>query len=735
MKQRMIQFTKDDSTGSVKKESTVFDRVMFDKEGFSSAGMAVALLLTISLIFSAAQVYQVNSASATIQNVADIAALAAENDVAEFYIIAKVCDAVILSLSLTGLAAIGLGIIALCIPATAALSKDLIKTGKDIIDARNKFAEKAASGLNKLQKLLPFISAAHAESIIRENSGGPMDASYTGIALLLPVEGKEITVGSMDAANDLVEDVESQEEAIRNAAEEAEEAAKKANAEKIRGFLADCGNNPGYCMYERAARLSTISSTENPLYHSVDTWDFSVALKRAQAYYPQRLAAESPTDNSIESRADSELRKRFYIFATEELSQGYVSESDSDGFSAYFPLLPKNTSEMKETSLYREQVYPITNGPAGSSMHAWNGCPTAAQQAAQGYGSLAQMDTEGFSICDSCQFSVSSFGKIAAASSSIESGFEYHYRIVAEAASAYQKAREQYEPHSSEVKTLVGDLYDQIESAFSQAISYRIDISPPGKFGAVALVVNLDSASTAQNFASRFVEDGHTLGAQVAISAATLVEDSSEEGATVLTSLLDGISDESEFIGFSLADGILSLWSSLLMTYTAGQEALEQGIGDMIDAIPLASESGLGTWAATAFSDLVAMLGLEPADLDAPKPALINTAHVLKADDSSFSQGLMSIKQSYLSLEGHGSGSVFSTAVSQLEALALESIDQFGDEIVIASIELLGEGGPSIPITIALPDAVKGAGKDLVGQAVAKLLALETSATGVRRWE
>ena len=78
--------------------------VLFDKDGFSTLGMVVALLVTLSLLFSAARVYRVSSASADIQNVADAAALAAENEVAEFMIVVRVCDAVVLSLSLTGLA-------------------------------------------------------------------------------------------------------------------------------------------------------------------------------------------------------------------------------------------------------------------------------------------------------------------------------------------------------------------------------------------------------------------------------------------------------------------------------------------------------------------------------------------------------------------------------------------------------------------------------------------------------
>ena len=84
-----------------------------DEAGFTTAGVACALLVTLALVFTSAQVYRVSSASADVQNVADAAALAAENEVAEFMIAVRVCDAVVLSLSLTGAATAGLGVAAL----------------------------------------------------------------------------------------------------------------------------------------------------------------------------------------------------------------------------------------------------------------------------------------------------------------------------------------------------------------------------------------------------------------------------------------------------------------------------------------------------------------------------------------------------------------------------------------------------------------------------------------------
>lgn len=705
-------------------------------QGFSTAGMVVALLITLSLIFSAAQVYQVNSASATIQNVADVAALAALNEVAEFYLVATLCDAVVLSLSLTGTAVLGLGVVALCTPATAALSDKLIKAGNEIIKARDRFAEKVAAGLTKLQTLLPFISAAYAESVMQANSGGAMDASYVGLALVLPLEGEEITVGFSDSAEKLSKDIETDKERIKEVAEQAEEAAEEARKEKERAFLHDCGNAPRYCAYERADSLSTIVSDENPLYHSVDTWSFGVALKRAQVYYRARLANESPTDTSAEGRADSILRKRFYTYAVEELAKGYVHESDPEHFEAFFPLLPKNTDEMKQTALYTELAYPVVvEGDGTTKMHAWSGCPGMDMQAGAGYGSFAQMDEGGWMPCVHCGLTAGTFGKIAAATSSIESGFEYHYRIIAESAASYQKACEEYAPYAEELKSLTQGLFDQVQNVLDEAISYRIEVAPPGRIGVVVLAVNTQTVAASTNFASGFVDNGSTLGAQAALSAATLVNDPAEEGSTLISSMLDTVVEDSDALGIALLDGVLDLWSSVLFAYTKGHEALTEGVDRALSSIPFASESGLGTWAAGALTDLVEALGFAPVELSSPKPVLVNSAHVLSRDSSSFSQGLLEIKQSYLALEGSGSGSLFSSVVSQLEAQALEGVDSLGGEFVIASIELVGESGPSIPLTIALPPAITGVAKNLIAEIANKLRGVETSISGVRRWE
>lgn len=715
--------------------SCVMRNALRDNGGFSTVGMVFALLITLSLIFTAAQVLEIESASSHVQNVADVAALAAENEVAEFYIAARLCDAVVLTMSLTGLATMGLGIAALCTPATSSLADKLIKASADIVDARNAFAKRAATGLTRLQAVLPFLSAANAASVIQANSNGASKADYFGFAIVLPVEGRDIEVGALDSAGELVERVHENEDRIKEAAEIAEEAASEAKAEKERAFMADCGGAPGYCMYERADHLAGLSAKDNPLYHSVDAWSFSVALKRAQAYYPARLAQEAPEGPSVEEQARSALRTRFYRYAVQEVSRGYVLESE-DGFDARFPLLPKNTDELRATELYVEAAYPMTVDEGERfALHAWPGCPsvTAGQQI--GVGSIAQMEAESFATCPSCEFKASSLGKVAAASTAIDNGFEYHYNIVAEAAEAYRKAREKAQPYAEEVKGLTQSLLDEVGSALSDAASYRIEAAPPGRYGAVAFAADASEIAAADRFPSSFVKGSASVGTRAALSAAALASDDSEEGKTVISSLLDNV-DVGVAGGLAGSAGIvLDLWSSLLSTYGNGLETLERGVENALSRIPLANESGLGTWAANTFSGVIESLGLSPAKLDSPKPVLVNTAHVLAADSSKFSSALLAAKEESIELGDAMGADLFSTALSVFETSSLDALTDLENGIEIAIIEPFGSGGPSVPLTIALPSSATSIAGQAIQGSIEKMRSVYAQAGGARRWE
>jgi hypothetical protein len=703
-----------------------------DDGGFTTVGMVLAMLLTLSLVFSAAQVYRVQSVAADVQNVADAAALAAENQVASFYVVAQTCDAIVLSLSLTGIAVTAVGVVCLCIPPTAELSAKFIESGQKVFEARDKFARNAASGLDKLQKLLPFFAAAQAYAVAQAN-GDDIGGSYFGCAVLLPFEGEQIAVPELEGADEAIQAVQDQDDAIRDAAQRAEDAVQEANAHKAAAYMADCGNDPGYCMYERAASLAGMAGSSNPYYGSVDAWSFSVALKRAKAYYPRRLAQEAPTGSSVEEQADSAIRMRLYSYACAEMAKGYVHDDAVTGsFAAYFPLLPKNTAEMRETSLYTEAVYPVTMGEGGSSMmHAWQGCPLAQSQNQVGVGSLAQWEAGDYERCPACEFSAASVGKVAAASTSISNGFEHHYRIVAEEAAAYQEARERLAPSENEVKDKAGQLLDMLGDLLATAKSARIHVKPPGHYGAVAIVASTQGVSTQSLFPSSFVTGNGQLGARAAISAATLAQDDSDETRTVITSLLDGFAEPPG--GSSAISIVLGLWSSLLGAYCDGQDAIEAGVRDALDKIPFASASGLGPWASSRMKEMMGEAGLEPAELHAYKPVLVNSAHVLQADSGSFSQAMLDVKTAYANVPA--TGSPLSGALDALQPFAEDQAVAAEEKLVVATVELLGVDSESLPFSIALPPSAKQTTVSAVDAVFAQLRELPSKTGSVGQWQ
>lgn len=700
-----------------------------DERGFTSLGMAVALLVTLSLLFATAQVYRINAASADVQDVADASALAAENDVAEFMVAVKTTDATVLSLTLLSALSYAAGVVASCVPPTMEIGVELIDAGGKILEARNSFAEKAAKGLNTLQKALPFLCAADAALAAQANSGGVTNASYRGIAMPVPSEGEPIVIGAAQGAKEMKDAVESDADDVRDLAQRADELAKEANAAKEEGYQHDCGLNPEYCLYQRAETLAGMEGVENPYYASADTWSFAVALKRAQAYYPLRLAQEAPLSASVAEQARSVLRKRFYAYAVDKVSEGYVHETD-ESFEAYFPALPKNTDEMRATELYTEAVYPITNQGDLPVMHAWAGCPNASGAAS--FGSIAQMETSGFGKCELCNFSAVSLGNVAAASTSIENGFEYHYNAVAKAAERYAQLQEELKPAREQVKEKAEPLFDACLDVVQGAFGARIDATPPGSEGTISFVANTSSTAADVGFESSFVNSGAVLGTRAAVSGATLLKDTSEEGKTVLNSLLDGIGEDGGGLVGS-ARLLLDCWSGLLDAYGGGVQALTDTLSGVLNQLPLLGASGLGDWAANALTEGLRALGLEPADTTILKPVLVNTAHVAAADGSDFAVRYRSIQQRILDLPG-SSTDLFSSLITAAESDALEELDRVGDGLILATVEIPAIG-VSVPLTITIPSSLIDQGKGLVEEAGNALRSLQGTIVGRRVWE
>ncbi|WP_172136904.1 TadE/TadG family type IV pilus assembly protein [Adlercreutzia sp. ZJ473] len=700
-----------------------------DESGVTTVGMAVALLVTLSLVFSSAQVYRINTASAEIQEVADAAVLTAENEVAEFMVAVRVCDAAVLSMTMLSASACGLGAVALCVPAGASIGGQLVELGEKMAEARDSFARKAEAGLNALQRALPFLAAANAASVAAANNPRGAVAGYFAAAVLVPFEGKPISIADAQAVSDAGKAVSDSAEDIRAAVGRAEQAAEQANEAKLRAFERDCGASPAYCMYERADHLASLPADENPLYRSVDAWSFSVALRRAQAYYPARLAAEHPASSSVAEQANSELRKRFYAYASEQLSTGYVVETP-DAFEARFPRLFRSTEELRSTPLYDEAVYPVTDRDGVLTMHAWPGCPNAA--GAVSAGSIRSLEEGGYQTCELCAFTPSSLGNVAAASTAIDNGFEYHYEAVARAAEDYARAREELAPKAEEVKGRAGGLIDACAQAMADLGPQRIAASPPGAKGAIALVVNVDASAADAGFESAFVSGGRTLGTRAAVSGATLLADAGHDGSTVITSLLDGFG-QGGGAAVGAARVVLDCWSGLLSAFAQGQEALSGAIEGALGSLPLASASGLGAWASGKLRDAVAACGLEPVKLDALKPVLVNTGRVAEAGDDAFSVRFREAKRRALATSS-GSGSLFAGLVDDVEDGALGLLDDAEGGVTVASVEL-PVGGVRIPVKLALPSFAADEARGFVAVCAQKVRSAVGAAAGARAWE
>lgn len=679
--------------------------MMRDENGFTTAGMAVALLVSLSLLFSAAQVYRINTLAADVQDVADAAALAAESQVGEFMVAVRVADGVVLSMTLLGIASYGLGVVGMCVPPTAEVGAQLVSAGQKVLQARDNFARQAAVTLDRLQQALPFLAAANAAAVAQANGGGRAGA-MAAMAVLLPGQGEAIAVGASAAESELTEAVENEQEALTQAAAKAEEAAQAASEAKERGFRRDCGDHPSYCMYERAAHLASLPSVDNPLYASADTWTFSVALNRARAYYAQRLLRERPENDTVEEKARSALRRNFYRYAARELREACAVPPDASG-AVTFPVLPRNVDQMRGTSLYTEPAYPVDTEGDAPVMHAWEGCPGLGLT--DFYASVQTLEAGGFAECPSCHFTPSSLGNVAAASTAIENGFEYHYAAVAQAAQDYRRAVQEAEPLNRLVKEKAQGLIDKIAAALKDVGSFRIQARPPGSAGCIALVV-ATGAPANDPFESAFVQGSRTLGTRAAVGAATLVADETE-GASVVGNVLDGLNaDGSAAVGAGRI--VLDCWSGLLQAYATGQEALVDTVEEALGALPLVGAAGLGPWAADALRATLDTVGLQPAETAPLKPILAGSADVAAADGGAWSVRYLALQEDALSA-GLTTTEPFAALADRIER---EAFDQLaGMEVQIAVIEL--PGGLSVPLTLTLPPPVEEGARGLVERA------------------
>ena len=717
-------------------------RLREDDGGFSTVGMVIALSLSLVLVFSGVRVYRVQTLSASVQDVADAAALAAENQVSMFVCTARICDAAVLSFSLAGIVCAGLGVVALCIPATAPYGDGLLEVAQKIFKVRDEFSAKAAEGLELYQRCLPFLAISRAATVAMANNAGD-EASYVAVAVLSPWEGTPIGQVGDDAADaeEAVQEARDNAEDIRRRGEEAERIAKEAEELKRQAWLLDCGAE-GRCLRERASHLAGLSGTANPDYASVDAWSFNVPLVRCRAYYRARLAAENPSlwAGDPEAAADCALRMRIYRYAVEEFDRAYVRETDA-GFDCFFPILPRNLAELKDTPLYTERVYPMAYLSDGTvMMHAYDGCPGA--RGCGSRGSIAYLEGVPRTVCPYCEFTPYSLGSVCAATSVVNSGFEYYYRNIAELAEQYEKVRDEADATFAPAKRTVKRVLEELGRILGNIGGTRLEVCPPGAYGAIAIVANV-----AQNPIGGGAGGGDTLGVRVAVSAATLVEDDGEGAPSVITGLPamlglagsdgNGLFGNGPGVASRVLGVALGLWNGLIEVYNSGQKALEKAIENALSGFSWHSSSGLGTWAAKKLRSVFKDLGLEAAPTGFVKPVTVNTALVAGADGSAFGDGFLAVKQTAQSVAA--AGEWLGTLQGLLATGAGQSSD--GDDlpeggiVVEVTQHLLGADSPLVIVFTLLEDpGSESAQRDLWGWIIGGILSAAGTSRGIRDW-
>lgn len=666
---------------------------LFIEDGaYTTLSSAVVILVVLTLLFSSAAAIWSMSRAGDTQAAADSGALAGANVVASYHTAATVVDASILSLGLAGFATIGTGLVAILIPGAELAAGDMVDTGIEIIKTRNKFAKSASKGLQKIETALPYLVAARAtQAVSAQDTEG---ATYTGTALAVPrtsesdfvaLEGSEI---STDVIKDTSKDLE-------RAADELQKASEETAKAKERAWLADCGgSDPASvgscsCMWERARSLAKLSDIENPHYASSVTWEPQVALDRAKAYYRLRLANEAPQGSSVETKAESAARKAFYTYASAEVNRAYITE-DGDRTTSYIPLLPRNTDEVRATELYTDAAWPTSTNDGKTYLHYGTSCPNYKKGTPGGLASVAAYD--GQDKCNRCHFGVSSLGAVAAPSTSIENGFEYHFDEFKGALEDYVECRNK----ELELMRQTEDEADRAGNAFDEAIKAlsgeRPRIAPPGRNGVVAFAVS-GAISSPDELSSSF-NAAVRLGERGAISAAVLAPDDATAQNNVLSRFFSTLEERSGGVA-GVLDGVMDVWGRLLVGYGDIQGSADELMGEMIDGLGGGSGAlgSIASWLGDTVSASVAALGLEPCDLRLRKPVLTDTANVIKSPGSDIT-GLSKVQDKLRSIP---------LGVTDPKALC-EALEYQVERTIGGTVFTLAEiplpGGGSIPLTV-----------------------------------
>jgi hypothetical protein len=644
--------------------------------------VACALLVSLALVFSLLQVRWIYTRAVAVQSVADACALSGEQVVRGFTSVADVCDACIVTLGLSGVVVLGVGLVTSAIPGCGAQGLEIVSKGADILKARTKFAESCAEGLQKLEKTLPYLIVADSYLTVEANDED--GSSYAGVAIPYPAESQS----TYDTTR-LVDDGEVQERAekLAQASDELADAKAEADAAKATAYRADCVDDP-MCLRSRARDLGGLATALNPYYASVSDWTFGSALTRARAYYAARLVNEAPASNSPAEVTKSELRRAYYRYALAQMNASSCYEA-AGSVSVDLAELARNTETTRATKLYTERRWPYSYVDGRRVLHSYASCP--AVETVEGYGSLAEQDAGTFGVCATCGLTTAEMGRVASASTNIDNGFEHYWRIIVEQSEIYEEAANR----EAEAEAAMQEEADDVLYSFKKAVS---DLAPPdtklcpaGAYGCIAFV-SRSAVQTPESLVQAFAASGE-VPAGVAISGAVLAPDDSAGSDSVVTSVLSSIAASGSDGFEGVVHGLASFWSSALEAYGAACDTVSAPVNKLFDTVDKIGLSSVSSWLKNKLSGVVAALGLAPADIRQKKPVLCATGDILSKAGMTDSTRLKTYIQA---LPDSG------TAADYVRALGRSVFDEIrSDGFTVAEIPIPGTD-LTVPLTIDL---------------------------------
>lgn len=593
-----------------------------DERGYTSLAVITALLASVAMVFCMATVEWTMARSADVQDVADAAALAGSNVVANFCVASQAIDACATSLSLVGVTLAGSGLVMSAIPGGQEAANRTIREAESVIEARNRFARSAAEGLRRAESMLPGVIASNSWSCAKANSSSGVE--YVGTSMAFPQESQS-DFGALLAKVDvggISEDARRLQDAIRVV----EEAKRRADDSRMRAWQADCVDMPR-CMRSRAQSLAGLIDAQNPFAGSPESWNFGMAIRRSRAYYAARLAQESPFSSNIEETTDSLARRAFYEYALDEVYGAWCLEHEDGSVDLHVPHLARTSDEMRDTWLYTDASWPCTYEDDQRVLHSTLLCPGATGEDA-GLDCVAAIDSGAVLRCPVCGMDVSDLGAVASISTIANNGYEHYWQIVVEEAQTYESARNEQAAAERQAKAVAEQGSRDFEQALEQLRAPRPRVCPPGAWGCVGVAARTGEALSPSEL-STMLSAGASLPPGAAASAAALAQNNGARENDGLSGCLEHLVRAEGFGIRSALGGIDELWGELFVSYGRSFEGAGDAMARVVENLDGVFGGTVGAWLRQKVSSLLRSVYLEPANVHTRVSVLTGTQDVL----------------------------------------------------------------------------------------------------------